>query len=288
MSNYNELNEFYRKHFDKDFPKSTLSKWRKEGRIKSQEIPKEERKGAELYNYDLESFKEIILSDEYIKRVHARKEKPEDYINKQSGDLLILGIVPKEERIDKNYNGTIMYCKCLKCNRPDLIQVRFSYLTPNGNYQQTTCGCGRKEKAFIATSNRKDISEDFLKQFKDFEKFLFLHKIIMANTDRYYINCDIKEYQQLILHFYFDNNFNKIYKFWNDHKEENKTFYDLAKPSLDHIIPKSRGGDNDLKNLQFLTVFENLAKRDMTQEEWIEFKEKTKTTSDYFIENIVI
>ena len=57
--------------------------------------------------------------------------------------------------------------------------------------------------------------------------------------------------------------------------------------TLDHIIPKSRGGTNELNNLQILTVFENLAKRDMTQEEWNNFKKETKTHSDYFIENFV-
>lgn len=52
------------------------------------------------------------------------------------------------------------------------------------------------------------------------------------------------------------------------------------------MIPKSKGGTNELNNLQVLTVFENLAKRDMTWDEWNIFKEKTNTTSDYFIENI--
>ncbi len=60
----------------------------------------------------------------------------------------------------------------------------------------------------------------------------------------------------------------------------------MLKPSIDHIIPKSRGGSNDKENLQFLTLFENLAKRDMTQEEWNNFKKNTHTQSDYFIENI--
>jgi hypothetical protein len=40
------------------------------------------------------------------------------------------------------------------------------------------------------------------------------------------------------------------------------------KPLIDQIIPKAKGGTNDLNNLQFLTWFENLSKRDMTQEEW--------------------
>ena len=63
--------------------------------------------------------------------------------------------------------------------------------------------------------------------------------------------------------------------------------YDYAKPSLDHIIPKSKGGQNHYTNFQILTVYENLSKRDMTQDEWEEFKKQTNTTSDYFVENIL-
>ena len=35
-----------------------------------------------------------------------------------------------------------------------------------------------------------------------------------------------------------------------------------------------------------LSYFENLAKRDMTLEEWNDFKIKTNTSSNYFIEKI--
>ena len=56
-----------------------------------------------------------------------------------------------------------MYCDCLRCGKKH-IQVRFSYLTPNGNYHQDTCGCGRKERAFLASA-REDMRKDFLAQF---------------------------------------------------------------------------------------------------------------------------
>ena len=76
-----------------------------------------------------------------------------------------------------------------------------------------------------------------------------------------------------------------MYNKWVKENKENKenTFYDLYKPSLDHIIPKSKGGDNSLDNLQFLTVFENLSKRDMTMKEWNEFKVRTNTQSDLYL-----
>lgn len=48
---------------------------------------------------------------------------------------------------------------------------------------------------------------------------------------------------------------------------------DLNKPSeynLDHITPASRGGDNSLENLGVVTAEANMAKNNMTNEEFIE------------------
>ena len=47
----------------------------------------------------------------------------------------------------------------------------------------------------------------------------------------------------------------------------------LKKPSLDHINPGSKGGTNDIDNLQFLTWFENRCKNNMTQQDWNLIKE---------------
>lgn len=96
---------------------------------------------------------------------------------------------------------------------------------------------------------------------------------------------DFEIYEKFIKKFYIDNQFNLLYNKWVKENKENKenTFYDLYKPSLDHIIPKSKGGDNSLDNLQFLTVFENLSKRDMTMKEWNEFKVRTNTQSDLYL-----
>lgn len=179
-----------------------------------------------------------------------------------------------------------MYCDCLRCGKKH-FQVRFCYLTPNGNYSQKTCGCGRKERAFLASS-RPDLKEEHLIPYReDFEKFLMVHKLLTNNTDKYYTNCPIDEYTNALNILYNDINFNLIYKFWIKQEKNHNTYYDWAKPSLDHIIPKSRGGTNQIDNLQILTVFENLAKRDMTQDEWGKFKKETNTKSDYFIENIL-
>ena len=52
------------------------------------------------------------------------------------------------------------------------------------------------------------------------------------------------------------------------------------RPTIDHIDPRAKGGNNDLENLQFLTWFENRAKCDMTQDEWNSVKLNMK---DYLI-----
>ena len=122
-----------------------------------------------------------------------------------------------------------------------------------------------------------------------FEKFLFIHRSITRTLNL--SNIDLTKYTDYIEYFYFRQiNYACPYIF---HTEIPHLYLrliiqtDLAKPSIDHIIPKSRGGTNDLNNIQFLTVFENLAKRDMTMQEWEEFKLKTNTHSQYFIEEII-
>ena len=201
---------------------------------------------------------------------------------KKVGKLLVKTIVPKELRPSQNH-GNYWYCDC-DCGNKN-IMVPTTYLTGNSNYTQTSCGCDRKKRAFLASS-RKDITIDFLDKFDDFEKFLLIHGLLMQGTRNYFMTVPINEYYDIINYFYNDNQFNKIYDFWKEH-QKNNTFYDWAKPSLDHINPKSKGGENVKENLQFLTVFENLAKRDMSMEEWNQFKKDTHTTSDYFIENIL-
>ncbi len=201
---------------------------------------------------------------------------------KKVGKLTVKSIVPKELR-PSQHHGNYWYCDC-DCGNKD-VMVPTTYLTGNSNYTQTSCGCDRKKRAFLASS-RKDIDFNFIDRFDNFEKFLLIHGLIMQGTRNYFVKVPIQEYYDIIDYFYNDIQFNKIYQFWQEH-QKNNTFYDWAKPSLDHINPKSKGGQNKKENLQFLTVFENLAKRDMSMEEWNNFKKETHTTSDYFIENIL-
>ena len=204
---------------------------------------------------------------------------------KQVGKLKILSLIPINERPTKNH-GNYWLCQC-ECGNQ--VKVPTSYLTGNGNYLQTSCGCDRKKKAFQSTSY-VNVSNEFLEKYKEnFEKFLLIHKALIrtsGNDGQYYKDNPII-YEQIIDYFWKDKQFNLIYNFWKNNQFKNHTFYDWAKPSLDHIVPSSKGGKNILENFQFLTTFENLAKRDMTMEEWNNFKKNTHTTSDYFIESII-
>jgi hypothetical protein len=112
-----------------------------------------------------------------------------------------------------------------------------------------------------------DIDLDFLLQFEDVEKLKTLNKIL--TRDRVSKHFDVKKYKLFIKKFYFDEQFNRIYK---DYIYENKQKY--SKPSLDHIIPLAKGGSWNLDNLQILNWAENRAKCDFLPEEWEYIKNK--------------
>ena len=211
--------------------------------------------------------------------------KAYDLTNKIVGKLRVISKVPVNERPTQNH-GNYWLCKC-ECG--NFVKVPTSYLTGNSNYTQTSCGCDRKKKAFQATSY-VDISDEFLEKYKEnFEKFLLIHKALIrtsGNDGQYYKN-NKEEYEKIIDYFWNDYQFNCVYAFWKNQSDNKITFYDWAKPSLDHIIPSSKGGTNTLDNFQFLTTFENLSKRDMTMEEWNNFKKETNTYSNFYIESIL-
>lgn len=201
-----------------------------------------------------------------------------DITGQRFGRLVAIKLIPKEERTWSNKERAWL-CKC-DCRNEVIVRQRNLL----GKRITKSCGCLRKIDAFLATVGIKGLDEKYLLSFDNFEKFLFIHKSIRRILK--ITEISLEKYKKYINTFYNDKQFNSVYIFWKT-KEREKTFYDMAKPSIDHKIPTSRGGNNNIENLQFLTVFENLCKRDMTEQEWLLFKDKTKTKSEYFIENIL-
>lgn len=117
----------------------------------------------------------------------------------------------------------------------------------------------------MATHLRFDVSAEWLMQFEDFNKLKLLNDVITNRSGRWDVSTEW--YKTYIEKFYGDNQFNLIYKTWIE-----SDFDKYKKPSIDHIIPKTKGGTNDIENLQFLSWFENRCKNDMTQTEWNNLK----------------
>lgn len=119
------------------------------------------------------------------------------------------------------------------------------------------------------------ISESWAKKFTDIHKLRFLDYAISQRRNRKGMNT--KQYQAFVEYFYNDTQFNVLYNRWQDDGRKNK----YLKPSLDHIVPISKGGKvNDIENLQFLTYMENICKSDMSQHQWNIIK---KDIEKYFI-----
>lgn len=125
----------------------------------------------------------------------------------------------------------------------------------------------------MATHLRFDVSVEWLMRFPDFDKLKLLNNVITKRDNRWSVSTEW--YKNYIERFYNDEQFNSLYLSW---VESGKIKY--KKPSLDHIVPKSKGGTNSLDNLQFLSWFENRCKNDMTQDEWDNLKANIE---EYFI-----
>lgn len=116
---------------------------------------------------------------------------------------------------------------------------------------------------------RYEVSLEWLMSFDDIEKLKLLNKSITRKRDCTGFNTEL--YIKFIEKFYYDDQFNKIYNLWLRKQDR------YSKPSLDHIIPKSKGGrSDDLSNLRFVTWLENRIKNDLDIDEWNRIKSNIK------------
>ena len=125
----------------------------------------------------------------------------------------------------------------------------------------------------MAKHIRFDVDYLWLLQFEDIEKVKTLNDCITNREGRWEVSTEW--YKDYILKFYYDVQFSNLFIRWKGSDCDK-----YMKPSIDHIIPRTSGGTNELSNLQFLTWFENRCKNNMTQEQWDLLKFNIK---DYLI-----
>lgn len=112
-----------------------------------------------------------------------------------------------------------------------------------------------------------NVTLEWLNSFEDIEKLKYLNRSLSRKRDCEGFNTKI--YISFIEKFYNDKKFNFLFDKWIETKDR------WIKPSLDHIISKSKGGKlNVLKNLQFISWLENRAKVDIEQAEWNKIKQR--------------
>lgn len=115
-------------------------------------------------------------------------------------------------------------------------------------------------------------------EYTNVDKFL----LVKAFSNQLFKLTEYSKKEQFIKYFYYDELFDYLYTRWLAISPTDKYLKKMAKPSIDHIIPISRGGSSDLSNLCVMTWFENRAKVNMTDSEWLTFKKLTNTTSSLF------
>ncbi len=109
---------------------------------------------------------------------------------------------------------------------------------------------------------RFNVSYKEMLKYDDVDKLLILNRMVQNNNRRY--DFDRDTYFKYLDKFYYCERFNKLYNLWLENGKET-----LRKPSIDHIIPTSKGGDRlCVENMQVMTWFANRAKGNCMPDEW--------------------
>lgn len=122
------------------------------------------------------------------------------------------------------------------------------------------------KKLMMSAAFERDEAEIDLSRYTNYEKISLLSKRFSVFRWKYDVQFSRLEFFEK---FYFDKQFNNVFDKWRDGQ-----YHKLLTPSIDHIIPTARDGLTSLENLQWLPVWENKAKSDCTQEEWLSFKKE--------------
>lgn len=115
---------------------------------------------------------------------------------------------------------------------------------------------------------RFKVDLSWITQFEDINKLKCLND--MATDRGRGVIHSVEMYMEYVEKFYNDEKFNSVYFKWIETKDR------LLKPTIDHIVPKSRGGLNKIENYQVLSWFENRCKNNMSQSEWDNLKNNIK------------
>lgn len=187
----------------------------------------------------------------------------------------------EQEIVESYLSGCSMRSIALKCNTNHKLISRVlkrngvETRLPQNKRGQRKFDCKKKLLYNnMQTHLRFDVELDWLLQFEDIEKLKTLNRCVTSRDNRF--NESSRWYVEFIEKFYNDEQFNSIYNKWM-HSGKQKYF----RPSVDHILPKAKGGTNAVDNLQILSWFENRCKNDMSQEDWNILKNNIQ---EYFIQ----
>lgn len=150
-------------------------------------------------------------------------------------------------------------------------------------------GCSKGTVAYHCGEGQKEKTQERNKAYKNHKLIKNLSRFLKAKQKEVYVEKGFIRNQELRLK-------DKVRLFQYDRKEkissksfdlasfleiyqENPRCYLTGKPidlynfgsyHFDHIVPRSKGGENTLENLGLTLNYVNLAKRDMTLEEFLQ------------------